>query len=270
MSANIIKSANVVGEWDPATFTGHHVVLAPIFALHAAAGIRRSNGTRGAAFRWEWDSVARTLEALEVIWNMTGRWNARRAVTIRPAPFRKRVLEEVPQVAKALNRAGVACLRDIVELEPRDYNRVTGRIHSAVHRISALRRTKQTEPVLGSKVLHHYFPSVVPVFDTRFIRNSVMRSDPYRSSFDSWKSWLIHEAPAGAGGQSMLDFHRYSTFCAWQIGTASKTALEAARTRFAKAMAHVAPGMMAKDRDSLLWRLDAKIAEYCAVNAVGS
>jgi hypothetical protein len=198
---------------------------------------------------------------------MTGRWNARRSVTMDRHEFDERVVEVVPSLAEHFNGAGVTCLRDLEGLSERSYRSMTDRIHRAVERISSLRRTKQVEPVLGSKVLHHYFPSIVPVFDTRFIRSSVMRMPAFRDAYDDWREWRIFPEDGYAGGTSMLDFHKYFAFCAWQVGTAAVGSLHRTRARFARGLRHIAPTSMVLDHGSLLWRMDAKIAEYCAVNS---
>lgn len=272
MSTNLIRTANLSsdaeGGWNPATFYGHHVVLAPMFAIHLAAQVQASRGEAHGGQRWEWIKPTVALEAAPTIWSMTGRWNARRPVTMTNADLEASIERDVPALARLLNRHGVRCLRDVALAKPTQYRSLTRSIHAAVLRVSQLRKTTQIEPVLGSKVLHHYFPSVVPVFDTRFIRHDVMRSEPYRASIDSWRGRVLFRTAAEAGGQSMLDFHHYFTFCAWQIGEASESAIHATRTKFAKAMAPIAPSAMVKDCESMLWRLDAKIAEYCAVNAL--
>ena len=224
------------------------------------------HGTVDDTFHWEWARKETTLEALEVIWNMTGRWNARRPVTVPRKAFDKCVGEVVPDLAAYLNRQGITCLRDLAELESRPYRAVIARIHRAVERISALRETQHVEPVLGSKVLHHYFPSIVPVFDTRFIRNGVMRTSAYRDSLDVCAEWRTFSTTDAAGGPSMFDFHGYFAFCAWQIGTASMSALTTTRTQFGRDFRRSAPVSMAANCSSVLWHMDAKIAEYCAVN----
>jgi len=265
-SQNLIRPSNLAGAWDPSTFWGHHVVLAPIFAIHEGARIQRLRRNFDTAFYWEWSRRAATIEALGVIWNMTGRWNARRPVTCSRPAFDKCVGDIVPSLADFFNCRNIAHLADIAQLEEPLYSRVVRRIHWAVASISALRHTRHVEPVLGSKVLHHYFPSIVPVFDTRFIRNGVMRDAPYRESFDGWGEWRVFADEHSAGGPSMLDFHHYFGFCAWQIGTATPKTLGKTRTQFARAFQVSAPTSMVSRRGSVLWCLDAKIAEYCAVN----
>lgn len=266
MAKNLIGQRNLTGAWDPATFWGHHVVLAPVFGIHEAAKINRLRGTVDNAFNWEWASKATTHEALEVIWNMTGRWNARRPVTLPRKAFDKCVGEVVPRLAAYLNREEITCIRDLARRETRPYRAAVARIHRAVERISALRQTQCVEPVLGSKVLHHYFPSIVPVFDTRFIRNGVMRTSAYRDSLDECAEWRVFSNANAAGGPSMFDFHGYFAFCAWQIGTAPPSILATTRVRFGRAFRQSAPVSMAANPSSILWRMDAKIAEYCAVN----
>lgn len=266
MPKNLIRPSNLIGVWDPATFWGHHVVLVPVFAIHEAAKINRLRGRVDNAFHWEWASKATTLEALEVMWNMTGRWNARRPVTLPREAFDHCVGEVVPGLAAYFNQKEITCLRDLAQLETRSYRAVVARIHQAVEHISALRSNRYVEPVLGSKVLHHYFPSIVPVFDTRFIRNEVMRTSAYRDSLEECSDWHIFSNAEAAGGPSMFDFHGYFAFCAWQIGTTPKSVLATTRARFGRAFRQSAPVSMAANRSSFLWRMDAKIAEYCAVN----
>jgi hypothetical protein len=266
MSKNLIRPGNVTGKWDPATFWGHHVVLVPMFAIHEAAKINRLRGTIDNVFHWEWAGKAPTLEALEVMWNMTGRWNARRPVTLPRKSFDQCIGEVVPRLADYLNRKEITCLRDLARFDTRSYRAAVVRIHRAVERISALRSNRYVEPVLGSKVLHHYFPSIVPVFDTRFIRNGVMRTSAYRDSLEECGEWRAFSNAQSAGGPSMFDFHGYFAFCAWQVGTAPSSALASTRARFGHAFQQSAPRSMVANRSSVLWRMDAKIAEYCAVN----
>ncbi len=266
MPKNLIRPSNLIGSWDPVTFWGHHVVLAPIFAIHESAKIRRLRGTVDNSFNWEWADKATTLEALEVIWNMTGRWNARRPVSLPREAFDKCVGDIIPRLAAYLNRKEITCLGDLGQLDTRSYRAAVVRIHRAVERISALRQNQHVEPVLGSKVLHHYFPSVVPVFDTRFIRNGVMRTSAYRDSLEECADWYAFSNAESAGGPSMFDFHRYFAFCAWQIGTAPLSALATTRAQFGRAFRQSATVSMGANPSSVLWRMDAKIAEYCAVN----
>lgn len=270
MTWNIIHPSNIGGTWDgawdPATFWGHHVVLAPMLAIHEGARIHRLRDAECDRFTWEWARTATTREALEVIWNMTGRWNARRPVTVARKLLDRSIATEVPQLAEYLNRNEIRSLLDVAQLEPARYQSALTHIHGAVNRISALRKTTHIEPVLGSKVLHHYFPSVVPVFDTRYIRNGVMKGSTYRDSFKSWEERRIFATADEAGGPSMLDYHDYLAFCAWQLGTARPRALAVTRARFGTAFKTFAPFSVVADRESILWRLDAKIVEYCAVN----
>jgi hypothetical protein len=56
----------------------------------------------------------------------------------------------------------------------RDFHRAAVALQTAVHGLSELRPT-EIEPVFGSKVLHHFFPGVVPVYDRQYIRLRVLR-----------------------------------------------------------------------------------------------
>ena len=163
------------------------------------------------------------------------------------------------------NRDRVTCLRDLGALDAVGYRRVVRVLHEAVSVVSSLRSTRGVEPVLGSKVLHHFFPSLVPVFDTAFIRRGVMRTHAYRAMLERGEHWLVHRDEGGAGGRGLLEFHRYFAFCISEIALADRRTLTALRERFGQGFAALAPHTLWKRSDSLLWKLDAKLAEYCAL-----
>ena len=60
----------------------------------------------------------------------------------------------------------------------------------------------------------------------------------------------------------MLEFHQYFALCAY-IGSRPAKDLNRVRYRFGMGLRKVAPVGMDENPQSLLWFLDAKIAEYC-------
>lgn len=260
--SNVLTSANLSRYWVPEQAWGHALVLGPMLALHEALRLKRLEGYQAAPFKWEWSERRAIDETLAVIWNMTGRWKARRAVTVQRESFDTVTSNVVPRLSSFLNKEGVVSLWDLAQADDQKYSRVVARLHHAVMHISRVRTTVQTEPVLGSKVLHHFFPSIIPVFDTALVRNGVMRTRAFQALLVASHDWLIYRTADEASGHSMLDFHRYFAVCA-QFGSRSDALVQKLRSQLGKGFAHIAPQRMVYDDQSLLWRLDAKIAEYC-------
>jgi hypothetical protein len=253
--------------WNPKETWGHTSALAPFFAVHGAYAESRTKGHPNAEpFRWEWDNARAVEECLQAAWHMTGKWNARRPVTMKQAHFERRVLAVIPPVARHLNNLGIHCLGDLAALTPSRYRRVANLLQGAVASISKLRATKNVEPVLGSKVMHHYFPSLVPVFDTALVRIGVMRMQSFRAFVDEdVDGWLLYRDSDDAGGNAMLEYHRYFAFAAAQVAMTPKAILALVRRRFGRDFSRLAPSQDVARRDGLVWRLDAKLAEYCLI-----
>jgi hypothetical protein len=266
---NVINARNATRDRRPELVWGHTTALGPMLGVHGAYQyeVMCRDGRQRLPGGWCWHEAA-TLECLGTAWNMTGRWQARRAVTVSRNAFDKRLMKVVPRLAKYLNGRQVSCLRDFEAMEPSPYRKVVEKIHWAVRDISRLRRTTEVEPVLGSKVLHHFFPSLVPVFDAQYVRHGIMRRTDFREFVaEDPDGWLVFADARQAGGPRMLDFHRYFAYCAAQIGTASMLRLAATRKVFAEGFRAVAPCALYADRSSLLWKLDAKAVEYCLLGA---
>ena len=71
-------------------------------------------------------------ECLGAAWNMTGRWQARRVVTVSRERFDRAVLEVVPRLARVLNTSEVTCLADLSGLTSGRYRRVVRAVQGAV------------------------------------------------------------------------------------------------------------------------------------------
>lgn len=261
MSA-ILSSANLTRYWIPEQAWGHALVLGPMFALHEALRLKRLQGYGRAPFQWEWSDIQAVDDSLGVIWKMTGRWKARRAVTVARETLHAVTTDVVSRLARFLNQEGVFSLWDLVQFGDARYKRVVETLHKAVGNVSEVRATQQVEPVLGSKVLHHFFPSIIPVFDTALVRNAIMYTEAAKKLLTASPDWVVYHTRQEAGGASMLDYHRYFAVCA-RLGSCGDHVVSRLRTRMGKGFAHVAPQRMVQDQRTALWRLDAKIAEYC-------
>lgn len=262
ISRELLDAYFVPGEeWD------HAATLGPFFAVHGATRVRLAKRGRpsGSHIPWAWTDRAAVEECLAVSWHMTGRWKARRAATVRRAAFDRCVLRVVPALARRLNRSDVSCLRDLAQLDSARYGRLAGAVVAGVQEISSLRRTRDVEPILGSKVLHHFFPSVVPVYDRRFVLHGIMQTAGFRQFLaeeERTPDWLVLDEHV-AGGPTMLGYASYLAYCTAHIRTCPAGRLRSVRRMFGRAFADLAPGAMGRDPDGLLWMLDAKIAEYC-------
>ncbi len=224
---------------------------------------------------WPWDLSGAVEPTLDTAWQMTGAWRARRGVKVDEGSFLAKVPPIVRSLAGVLNDARIATLTDLSALYARDPDHgyvVLGEVHAAVLAASAIKPTAVVKPMFGSKVLHHYFPSVVPVFDTALVYNGVMASDDYHS-FERHELFALDTVEYERQGdevvraREMTWFYDYLDYCRVRLAQTDPATLAAVR----RAMGEVlAPGVfptMRADPSSLLWHLDAKLAEWCFVGA---
>lgn len=137
--------------------------------------------------------------------------------------------------------------------------------------ISRIKPTKVLTPMFGSKVVHHYFPSVVPVFDDAKIRKVLMCSATWgRAMKRSADAWRRQVERAGPCDPAMADFQQYFAFCVSQIEEAPGNHLWQTREALAGRCSRFAPAVLQSNQESLLWRLDAKIAEFCGCGAASN
>jgi hypothetical protein len=234
-------------------------IMAPYFAVHVKYAERSSAP-------WVWASERAVNECLASTWDMLGKWQARRAVKVDQPAFAAGVPGAVARLATVLNRHGVRSLRDVGDLSTLRYRTVMRAIQDAVVDISRIKKTRTAEPMFGSKVLHHYFPSVVPVFDTAMVRKRAMQVQAFGEFLEEkGRDWLVWHDAGEACGASALEFHQFTAFCAAQVTEAPVRLLKQTRKAMATALVDFAPGRLADDGDSFLWRLDAKVAEFCAL-----
>ncbi len=121
---------------------------------------------------WIWTNPSAIDECLAATWDMLGAWNARRAIQIRRPHFERRARGPLRRLAITLNGYGVRSLRDLGQMRDADYQRVSSAIVENVLELSAIKQTARLEPMFGSKVAHHFFPSVVLMDVNYFCRST--------------------------------------------------------------------------------------------------
>ena len=75
----------------------------------------------------------------------------------------------------------------------------------------------------------------------------------------------VLDRASDAGGPAMLEFHQYFAFAAAQIAATPARVLASVRLGFGRAFSRLAPAIDLERKDAPLWRMDAKLAEYCLV-----
>lgn len=235
--------------------------FAPFFAVMTKHAEQSENATsRCNDGGWVWTDVDAVEECLASTWDMLGHWNARRAVRVDRRTFDRTVPHRVRRLALCLNRHEVCSLWKLGQLD-RTYRMVFIEIVDTVLELSKIKGTLRTEPMFGSKIAHHFFPTVVPVFDTAMVRKGVLQTSVFTAFRDAdHEGWLPADLPDAA-----LEFGGYLAFLAAQVSEAQASDLSAVRQAFGNAVVRCAPNAMAGDPRSLVWRLDAKVAEACAL-----
>lgn len=217
---------------------------------------------------WFWSDQGASERCLDAAWDMLGKWQARRGVLVDRARFVSVVPRPIQTLAYTLNEHGVDSLGTLVARSSADRETVVRAIFRTVEVISRVKPTQTLTPMFGSKVVHHYFPSVVPVFDDAKIRKHLMCSDVWRrSTGDAARQWRRHVDRAGSSDAAMRDFQQYFAFCAAQIEDAPLDSLRGAREALGTRCVPFAPPSLHGSADSLIWKLDAKIAEFCGCGA---
>lgn len=235
--------------------------FAPYFAVSAKYAMRSAvDGNVAWDGDWTWTNEDAVGECLASTWDMLGAWNARRGAEVSRRSFEQNTPAAVRRLALCFNRHEVRSMHDLGQLEARAYEKVMGELVEAVLTLSSAKKTAAVEPMFGSKIAHHYFPSIVPVFDTAMVRNGVLRTSAY-AAFEEGdgEGWV--PATVASDGK---EFAGYIGFLAAQVAEADKDDLAKVREAFGDAISPCAPMAMITSRRSVIWRLDAKLAEACA------
>lgn len=234
----IVDLSNLNGpKWIPGQIFDHMQTLSMFFAVH---GAYCGNDKRK---RWIWHEKGRADLCWPATLSMAGRWQALRPGKVNKDTLEQTTIKNVIKLARRLNALNIGCLGDIASKTRNIQEKILHQISRAVQAVSQVKKTDS--PTLGSKILHHYFPSAIPVWDNEYIKKAIERLRLKESS----------------------NYTSYLRFCVDQVSLLSLSKLQQIRERFGEAYADYAPGILHSEESSLLWRLDAKIVEYCLVNA---
>ena len=258
-NANLSKA---LSKWAFPVYHSHF--LAPLLSIQECERAKAIVTGKDAPL-WMWTTARIVAKSHELIWQMSGEWQARRSKTItQPRRFFSYTTEAVVRLAKTFNRHKVLSLADLGKFDQSTYEWVVKQIESSISKISRTRSTEAIQPVLGSKVLHHFFPSIIPVFDDALISKRVLRLPEFIGFVETNRDgWLFARH---ANHPRMLEYHRYLAFCAQQISETPSKVLKRVRERFMSNFRDLAPRILSdRGLNGLLGRLDAKIAEYCLI-----
>ncbi|OIN95911.1 hypothetical protein AUJ66_07975 [Candidatus Desantisbacteria bacterium CG1_02_38_46] len=255
----------IKNKWDS---SGHAQALAPFFTIHETAS---KNQEDSSLWAWAYD---RAIDKCSVIvWHLTGEWSARRNITItNRKKFEQIVADEVTHLTDVFNKYNVKSPRDLGSMSQKQYKKVFLTIEESVKNISKVRHTMRIEPVLGSKVLHHFFPSIIPVYDTAMVSKEVIpliRKKSQNQEKLKSEGWLFKEYSEKPKMKKMMEYRLYLAFAAQQIYDTKRKILNKLSQRIANwYMFHgLVPGSLISKKRSFFWRLDAKLAEYCLIGA---
>lgn len=193
---------------------------------------------------------------------MTGVWQARRPYMLDRDTFDETVAVEVERVARVLDDAGVTSLRDLASLSQTDWERskrVQRKVFNSVLLVSRLKPTKVPVPMFGSKVLHHYFPTLVPVYDDQWVKKAAMTTPRWLAFEADHDDWIIDPEPVGRDDKEMVRFRRWFGGCLAGIGQLSGLVLTRLRADVQRSL------KLQRHPSWIPSRLDAKIAEWCLV-----
>jgi len=264
---SLITQSNLARALDNWAFPVYHsLFLAPLLTIQEAERAKNNANDKESPI-WLWNSERILKKCHALIWQMTGEWQARRSITIsQPGRFYSYMTKGVMSVAKILNRYEIISLSDFKQLDQKRYEKIVTCIENSIIQISGTRLTEEIQPVLGSKVLHHFFPSIVPVYDDKFISKQVLKLKEFDHFIETnADGWLFNEHKQQS---RMLEYHRYFAFCSQQICETPSKSLNHLRIKFMNFYTDLAPKMFSEQgTKGLLGRLDAKLAEYCLIGA---
>lgn len=224
---------------------------------------------------WIWDSKEIQTKWLviinDIIWKMTGDWNARRNAKVDKEKFCKALTREIKNLTRIFNENKISCMWDIGKLFSDDYEKykkykkIVSAISGAVYKVSKTKQTENVQPTIGSKALHHIFPSIIPVYDQANISKKVLKISEFKKFIEDdhkrKKKWIIK---VSKNRDKMQEYHDYLTFCIFQISSTKFDYLNNVRESLMQLLQDLAPKRLVdKKEKDILGKLDAKIAEYC-------
>jgi len=123
--------------------------------------------------------------AIDLVLSSLKAWQA-----FRPESSRKivnRLSEELPVIIlKFQNRMKQMGIKKAWEINKLNYNQFRNTIRMISYSVSEISSFKSTKtPMLGSKIMHHFFPEIFPVWDTAWIKNKALKKENFRSNYES-------------------------------------------------------------------------------------
>jgi hypothetical protein len=225
----------------------HCRYLLPFLAIHEAARSKSEDKNK----IWFWDEDNAIEKCIKILDCLLGEWGAKRPSGKDKTKKNKRIESEnfintikpyVKKLTRIFNEYNIISLKDIANLKSEDRDEIRRTIINYVSKISEVKVKKgrgSVSATLGSKTLHHFFPSVIPVYDNRMINRTAKQK-----SYDKYLNNCIEEVKRS---RSLKQVRR-------------KIAKDYIRTE-------LIPYNLIKNKRSILYRLDAKLAEYCLVGA---
>jgi hypothetical protein len=223
----------------------HCRYLLPFLAIHEAARSKFKDKNK----IWFWDEDNAIEKCLPILGRVINEWKAYRAREGWSENKEKNVYKKtenyVKELTKIFNKYNITSLYDIVNIKSDEKsdeirNYITDCIISFVSKISEVKVKKGRGAVsatLGAKTLHHFFPSIIPVYDDAMINKKAKQK-----SYDKYLNNCIDEVKRSKNLKKVR----------------CKIAKDYIRTG-------LVPFNLIKNKRSILYRLDAKLAEYCLI-----
>jgi len=223
----------------------HCRYLLPFLAIHEAARSKSEDKNK----IWFWDEDNAIEKCIKILDCLLGEWRAKRPSGKGKTKKNKRIESEnfintikpyVKKLTRKFNKYNIISLKDIANLKSEDRDEIRRTIINYVSKISEVKVKKgrgSVSATLGAKTLHHFFPSVIPVYDQDVIHND----------------------------SEQKDYEEYLNNCI--EGISKSRSLKQVRCKIAKdyIRTELIPYNLIKNKRSILYRLDAKLAEYCLI-----
>jgi len=227
----------------------HCRYLLPFLAIHEAARSKSEDKNK----IWFWDEDNAIEKCIKILDCLIGEWGAKRPSGKDKTKKNKRIESEnfintikpyVKKLTRTFNKYNIISLKDIANLKSEDPDEIRRTIIrtiiNCVSKISEVKVKKGRGAVsatLGAKTLHHFFPSVIPVYDNKMINRTAKQK-----SYDKYLNNCIKEVKRSKSLKKVR----------------CKIAKDYIRTG-------LVPYNLIKNKRSILYRLDAKLAEYCLI-----
>ena len=222
----------------------HCRYLLPFLAIHEAARSKSEDKNK----IWFWDEDNAIEKCLPILDRVINEWKAFRAGKGRSENKKKnfntnvhnKTENYVKELTRIFNEYNIISLKDIANLKSEDRDEIRRAIINYVSKISEVKVKKgrgSVSATLGAKTLHHFFPSVIPVYDDAMINKKAKQK-----SYDKYLNKCIE-------------------------GISKSRSLKQVRRKIAKDYIRtgLVPYNLIKNKRSILYRLDAKLAEYCLI-----